>query len=117
MANHDMVLSKWKYDQKNLHEIFWNQRKQECSLPNVKFHEGIVLENIETKQELSINNGHLLDFYEFLVGWKINRFLVRILETIAKFGGIKDPNKSGEKIIELIKVERRIKKWIADNGK
>ena len=44
------------------------------------------------------------------VGWKINRFLVRILWKPLQVWGIKDPTSPAKNYVELIKVERRIKK-------
>jgi hypothetical protein len=44
------------------------------------------------------------------VGWRINRFLVRILWKPLQVWGIKDPTSTAKNYVELIKVERRIKK-------
>ncbi|GEC78537.1 metallophosphoesterase [Flavobacterium aquatile] len=115
-GNHDMVYRNENMIKKNLHEYFeTKENKNVPFLPNVKFHEGIVLENIETKQELFLTHGHQADFMNS-IGWKINRFLVRILWKPLQVWGIKDPTSPAKNYIELIKVERRIKKWIADNG-
>lgn len=115
-GNHDMVYRNENITKKNLYEYFeTKENKNVPFLPNVKFHEGIVLENIETKQELFLTHGHQADFMNY-VGWKINRFLVRILWKPLQVWGIKDPTSPAKNYIELIKVERRIKKWIADNG-
>ncbi len=115
-GNHDMVYRNENITKKNLYEYFeTKENKNVPFLPNVKFHEGIVLENIETKQELFLTHGHQADFMNS-IGWKINRFLVRILWKPLQVWGIKDPTSPAKNYIELIKVERRIKKWIADNG-
>lgn len=115
-GNHDMVYRNENIIKKNLYEYFeTKENKNVPFLPNVKFHEGIVLENIETKQELFLTHGHQADFMNS-IGWKINRFLVRILWKPLQVWGIKDPTSPAKNYIELIKVERRIKKWIADNG-
>ena len=115
-GNHDMVYRNENMIKKNLHEYFeTKENKNVPFLPNVKFHEGIVLENIETKQELFLTHGHQADFMNS-IGWKFNRFLVRILWKPLQVWGIKDPTSPAKNYIELIKVERRIKKWIADNG-
>ena len=115
-GNHDMVFRNENVTKKLLSEYF--ETKEGINLPlfpGIKFHEGIVLENTETKQELFLTHGHQADFLNY-VGWKFNRFLVRILWKPLQVWGIKDPTSPAKNYTELIKVERRIKKWIADNG-
>lgn len=115
-GNHDMVFRNENVTKKLLSEYF--ETKEGINLPlfpGIKFHEGIVLENTETKQELFLTHGHQADFLNY-VGWKFNRFLVRILWKPLQVWGIKDPTSPAKNYTELIKVERRIKKWITDNG-
>jgi hypothetical protein len=50
------------------------------------------------------------------VGWRINRFLVRILWKPLQIVGIADPTSPAKNYKELIKVERRTKKWIVNNN-
>lgn len=115
-GNHDMVYRNENVTKKLLSEYFDTKEGMNLPLfPSIKFHEALVLENIETKQELFLTHGHQADFMNY-VGWKINRFLVRILWKPLQVWGIKDPTSPAKNYVELIKVERRIKKWIADNG-
>lgn len=115
-GNHDMVYRNENVTKKLLSEYFETKEGVNLPLfPGIKFHEGIVLENTDTKQELFLTHGHQADFLNY-VGWKFNRFLVRILWKPLQVWGIKDPTSPAKNYIELIKVERRIKKWIADNG-
>jgi predicted phosphodiesterase len=115
-GNHDMVFRNENVTKKLLTEYFDTKEGINLPLfPGIKFHEAIVLENTETKQELFLTHGHQADFMNY-VCWKINRFLVRILWKPLQVWGIKDPTSPAKNYIELIKVERRIKKWIADNG-
>ena len=116
-GNHDMVYRNESVVKKNLYEYF-DQRKGETFplFPNIKFHEAIILQNTDNNnQELFLTHGHQADFMNY-VGWKINRFLVRILWKPLQVWGIKDPTSPAKNYIELIKVERRIKKWIASNN-
>lgn len=116
-GNHDMVYRNESVLKKNLYEYFDQRKGEKVPLfPNIKFHEAIVLQNIENNnQELFLTHGHQADFMNY-VGWKINRFLVRILWKPLQVWGIKDPTSPAKNYIELIKVERRIKKWIASNS-
>ena len=115
-GNHDMVYRNPIIVKKNFSEYFDTKEGKKMPLmPNLKFHEGIVLVNTETQQELFLTHGHQADFMNY-VGWKFNRFFVRILWKPLQVWGIKDPTSPAKNYVERIKVERRIKKWIADNG-
>lgn len=116
-GNHDMVYRNQNVVKKTLSEYFDQRKGEKIPLfPNIKFHEGIILKNADNdNQELFLTHGHQADFMNY-VGWKINRFLVRILWKPLQVWGIKDPTSPAKNYIELIKVERRIKKWIAENN-
>lgn len=115
-GNHDMVYRNPNIVKKYLSEYFDTKEGIKVPLfPNLKYDEGIVLINQDNNnQELFLTHGHQADFMNY-VGWKINRFLVRILWKPLQVWGIKDPTSPAKNYVELIKVERRIKKWIAFN--
>ncbi|WP_394759309.1 metallophosphoesterase [Flavobacterium sp.] len=114
-GNHDMVYRNPSIIKKHFSEYFdVKEGKKLPLMPNLKFYEGIVLENAETKQEVFLTHGHQADFMNY-VGWRINRFFVRILWKPLQIWGIKDPTSPAKNYVELVKVEHRIKKWIADN--
>ena len=115
-GNHDMVYRNEAILKKKLSTYFDARKGKDVPLfPNIKYHEGIVLKNSDTEQELFLTHGHQADFMNY-VGWKFNRFMVRVLWKPLQVWGIKDPTSPAKNYVELIKVERRIKKWIADNG-
>ena len=115
-GNHDMVYRNPSIVKRNFSDYFdTTEGKNRPLMPDLKFHEAIVLENSETGQELFLTHGHQADFFNY-VGWKFNRFFVRILWKPLQVWGIKDPTSPAKNYLESIKVERRIKKWIADNG-
>ncbi|WP_339834983.1 metallophosphoesterase [uncultured Flavobacterium sp.] len=115
-GNHDFVYKNPNVVKRLLTEYFDTKEGKNVPLfPNIKFNEGIVLEHRESNQDLFLVHGHQADFMNY-VGWKFNRFLVRVLWKPLQVWGIKDPTSPAKNYIELIKVERRIKKWIADNG-
>ena len=116
-GNHDFVYKNPNNVKKLLSEYFEPREGTKLPLfPNITFSEGIILEYINNKnQEIFLTHGHQADFMNY-VGWKFNRFLVRVLWKPLQVWGIKDPTSPAKNYIELIKVERRIKKWIANNG-
>jgi predicted phosphodiesterase len=115
-GNHDMVYRNPETVKKNYSEYFdIKEGKNLPLMPELKFYEAIVLKNSETNQEIFLTHGHQADFMNY-VGWKFNRFFVRVLWKPLQIWGIKDPTSPAKNYTELIKVERRIKKWIADNG-
>lgn len=115
-GNHDFVYKNPSTVKKLLTEYFEPKEGKKLPLfPNIQLHEAIVLQNETTNQELFLTHGHQADFMNY-VGWKINRILVRILWKPLQVWGIKDPTSPAKNYIELVKVERRIKKWVVANN-
>jgi predicted phosphodiesterase len=114
-GNHDMVYRNKATIKKNYDTYFETKENKKVPFcPNIQFLEAVVLNHTESQHELFLTHGHQADFMNS-VGWKINRFLVRILWKPLQVWGIKDPTSPAKNYVELIKVERRIKKWIANN--
>ncbi len=59
-------------------------------------------------------HGHQADWMNYH-GWRFNRFMVRALWRQLQIFGIGDPTSPAKNYRELIKVERRTKKWIIAN--
>lgn len=115
-GNHDMIFRNSNVVKRNFSEYFDMNLGQKVPLmPGLKYHESIILEHTETKQELFLIHGHQADFMNY-VGWKLNQFMVRVLWKPLQIWGIKDPTSPAKNYVELIKVERRIKKWILENN-
>ncbi|WP_394750372.1 metallophosphoesterase family protein [Spongiimicrobium salis] len=115
-GNHDMVYKDPNYVKKHLHSYFDPKTgEQELLLKGITYHEGVVLKHRETEQEIFLAHGHQADFMNYH-GWRFNRFLVRALWKPLQVVGISDPTSPAKNFKELIKVERRVKKWVADNG-
>ncbi len=115
VGNHDMVYMKKSYIEKNLYSAFDKITGKNVPLfPGIIFTEGLVLEHEETKQEIFMTHGHQADWMNY-VGWKFNRFMVRVLWRQLQIFGISDPTTPAKNYKELIKVERNIKKWIVSN--
>lgn len=114
-GNHDMVYRKQDYVDKYLNTYFdpktGNDEELFC---DIKYHEEIVLKHSQTQQELFLCHGHQADWWNYLF-WKWSRFMVRVLWKPLNVMGIADPTSPAKNYKELIKVERRTKKWIIDN--
>ena len=116
LGNHDMVYKNKRYVQKHLSTYFDKVTGKDVPLfPGISFSEGVVLKHTETDQEIFLLHGHQADFMNY-VGWKFNRFMVRALWRQLQVFGIGDPTSPAKNFKELIKVEKRTKKWIVENG-
>jgi predicted phosphodiesterase len=115
-GNHDMVLRDQSYVKKHIYTYFDHRTGKDLPLfPSIQFPEALVLAHEISKQEIFCVHGHQADFMNY-VGWRINRFLVRILWKPLQIVGIADPTSPAKNYKELIKVERRTKKWIVNNN-
>ena len=115
-GNHDMVYRDQKYVQKNLAYYFDKRLGQEVRLfGEIDYSEGILLKHSQTQQEVFLAHGHQADWWNYLF-WKWSRFMVRILWKPLNVMGIADPTSPAKNYQELIKVERRTKKWIIQNN-
>ena len=90
-------------------------RKEEDLFCGIEYHEGIILQHSETQQELFLTHGHQADWWNYIF-WKWSRFMVRVLWKPLNVMGIADPTSPAKNYKELIKVERRTKKWIIENN-
>ena len=115
-GNHDMTLKNEKKSSKLLDTYFDKITGTNKDLLNgLVFNEGIILEPEGFDKNILLIHGHQADFYNY-VWWKWSRFLVRILWKPLQVVGIKDPTSPAKNFKELIKVERRLKKWILANN-
>ncbi len=115
-GNHDMVYRNPDYVEKNLSTYFDPKTEEDIELfCDIEYHEGIILKHSETGQELFLTHGHQADWWNYIF-WRWSRFMVRVLWKPLNVMGIADPTSPAKNYKELIKVERRIKKWIVDNN-
>lgn len=115
-GNHDMVYRNPDYVKKHLSTYFDPKIGEDVELfGDIKYHEGIVLKHTSTGQELFLTHGHQADWWNYLF-WKWSRFMVRVLWKPLNVMGIADPTSPAKNYTELIKVERRTKKWITENN-
>ena len=115
-GNHDMVYKNPNYVKRHLNHYFDVKTGQSVELfKDIVYHEGIILKHSENKQELFLTHGHQADMWNYTF-WKWSRFMVRVLWKPLNVMGIADPTSPAKNYKELIKVERRIKKWITENN-
>lgn len=115
VGNHDMVYCNKNYVEKTQSSSFDKITGKNIPLfPGIEFPEGLILTHEKTKQEIFMIHGHQADWLNY-VGWKFNRFMVRILWRQLQIFGISDPTTPAKNYSELIKVERNTKKWIVGN--
>ncbi|MCT8339159.1 serine/threonine protein phosphatase [Flavobacteriaceae bacterium TK19130] len=115
IGNHDMAYKNQRYVEKNLYSYFNKVTgKDDPLFPGIEFSEGLVLEHSQTGQEIFMLHGHQADWMNYH-GWRFNRFMVRALWRQLQIFGIGDPTSPAKNYRELIKVERRTKKWIIAN--
>ncbi len=115
-GNHDMVYRDPKYVAKHLTTYFDPKTaKNEELFRGIQYHEAIILKHCETNQEIFLTHGHQADWWNYLF-WRWSRFMVRVLWKPLNVMGIADPTSPAKNYKELIKVERRTKKWISENN-
>ena len=116
IGNHDMVYRSQRYVEKHLFSYFNKITGQnEPLFPGIVFTEGLILEHQHTGQELFLFHGHQADWMNYH-GWRFNRFLVQALWRPLQVFGIGDPTSPARNYRELIKVEKRCKRWIKEHG-
>lgn len=115
-GNHDMVYKDKSYVDKQLSSYFEPIDNTDKELfEGITYSEAIVLEHRKTGQELFLTHGHQADWWNYTF-WRWGRFLVRVLWKPLQVWGIADPTSPAKNYTELIKIERRIKKWIVQNN-
>ncbi len=115
-GNHDMVYKDPKYVQEHLSSYFEPiENKDKELFEGITYNEGIVLKHTDTQQEIFLTHGHQGDWWNYTF-WRWSRFLVRVLWKPLQVWGIADPTSPAKNYKELIKVEKRIKKWMLRNN-
>ncbi len=115
-GNHDMVYRNQSYVDKHLTHYFEPiDGKDKALFEGIVYHEALLLQHEISGQEIFCTHGHQADWWNY-VCWRIGRFLVRVLWKPLQVLGIADPTSPAKNYKELIRIERRIKKWILRNN-
>ncbi|MFS4455085.1 serine/threonine protein phosphatase [Maribacter sp. 2304DJ31-5] len=115
-GNHDMVYKDKAYVDKHLSSYFEPiDDTDKDLLEGIMYSEALLLKHTKTGQELFLTHGHQADWWNYNF-WRWGRFLVRVLWKPLQVWGIADPTSPAKNYKELIKLERRIKRWILKNN-
>jgi predicted phosphodiesterase len=114
-GNHNMVFKDPEYVRQHLSSYFETIDSTDKELfQGIHFNEALLLKHASSGQEIFLTHGHQADWWNYTF-WRWGRFFVRILWKPLQVWGIADPTSPAKNYRELIKIERRIKKWILDN--
>lgn len=115
-GNHDMVFKNDKTVENTLYTYFdkITSTKKDL-LKGLTYNEGIILEIEGFEKNILLIHGHQADFFNYVL-WKWSRFLVRTLWKPLQVIGIKDPTSPAKNFKELLRLEKRLKKWILANN-
>ncbi|SFR38776.1 Calcineurin-like phosphoesterase superfamily domain-containing protein [Robiginitalea myxolifaciens] len=115
-GNHDMVYQDPAYVEKHLSSYFEPiDGKDKELFEGIRYEEAIRLQHTETGQEIFCCHGHQADWWNYTF-WRWSRFLVRVLWKPLQVWGIADPTSPAKNYRELIRIEKRIKRWILDRN-
>jgi len=115
-GNHDMIFRNPKRVEKVMGTYFdeiTGTNKE--LLSGLTFDESIILDVEGFEKNILLIHGHQADFFNYVL-WKWSRFLVRSLWKPLQIMGIKDPTSPAKNYKELVKVERRLKKWMENHN-
>jgi predicted phosphodiesterase len=114
-GNHDMAYRNPKAVERNLHYYrdTIDDKDKELMI-GASFSEALVLER-EDGRSIFLLHGHQADWFNYNF-WRLSKFLVRYLWRPLQVLGVKDPTSPAQNFRELIKVERRLEKWIKANN-
>ncbi|PKA97864.1 Calcineurin-like phosphoesterase superfamily domain-containing protein [Flavobacteriaceae bacterium MAR_2009_75] len=111
-GNHDMVYKDHEYVKTHLSSYFEPiDGKSKELFEGISYNEAVILKHNSTDQEIFLAHGHQADWWNYTF-WRWSRFLVRVLWKPLQVWGIADPTSPAKNYTELIKIERRIKRWI-----
>ncbi len=82
---------------------------------DLEYYESLLLEIENTKKNIFVLHGHQADYMNY-IHWKFSRFFVRYFwKYMQKWFGISDPTSPAKNYTSLIRVEKKINKWIVKN--
>jgi UDP-2,3-diacylglucosamine pyrophosphatase LpxH len=110
-GNHDQVKKEKDFAQKNLKSYYVESIKKQVALfPNIKIHEGLILNYNNSDNLILLIHGHQADFLNYDL-WKLSRFLVRYLWRPLELTGVRDPTSAAENHTKKEKVEKKLTEW------
>ena len=116
-GNHDMEFRDPIFVEKLRNKYFLPKNIAEKNiLFDLKYYESLLLNIENTDKNIFVLHGHQADYMNY-VHWKFNRFFVRYFwKYMQKWFGINDPTSPAKNYTNLIKVEKKLNKWIVKNN-
>ncbi len=116
-GNHDMLKGNANFVKKHLYTAFDEVEQKNIPLfPNVKVHEGLVLQHRDTNCEMLLVHGHQGDTINDRL-WKLGRFLVRYFWKPLELFGVNDPTRAAKNYTKKIKIEMKLIEWVKNEKK
>ncbi|MBZ2174784.1 metallophosphoesterase [Schnuerera sp. xch1] len=111
-GNHDMVKRDKKFVKNNLYQCYDERKKGYVPLfPNVKIHEGLVLNYKGTNNKIFLTHGHQVELLNNSL-WRLSRFFVRYLWRPLELFGVNDPIRTAKNYKKKDRVARRLTEWV-----
>lgn len=110
-GNHDRVKSNPRYTNCHCNQYYLEADDSFCPLfPDMKFHEGLILEDVTSGNRIFLVHGNQGDFLND-TAWKLGRFLVRYLWRGLELAGILDPTSSAKNYKKKKRTEEKLADW------
>lgn len=114
-GNHDMVKRRKSYISNHYRSYYNESEKKYVSLfPDIKIHEGLILDYNSTGNKIFLAHGHQGDFLNETM-WKLGRFLVRYLWSPLELLGMHDPTSVSRNPSKKGTVEKKLMDWSQNN--
>ncbi|MDP4090343.1 MAG: metallophosphoesterase family protein, partial [Bacillota bacterium] len=111
-GNHDIVKNDDTFVKKNLYEFYDDRDKKNIPLfPNVKVHEGLILQHRTLGYKLFLIHGHQVDFLNGRI-WRVGRFLVKHLWRPLETLGVNDPTSAAKNYEKKKAVAKKLIEWV-----
>ena len=116
-GNHDMEFRNPIKVEKVLRTFFIPKNiKAKDTFFDLTYYESLILEIENLKKNIFVLHGHQADYLNY-VHWKFSRFFVRYFwKYLQRWFGISDPTSPAKNYSSLIRVEKKLNKWIVKNN-
>lgn len=113
-GNHDMVKKDDDFVKRNMYQYFDERKNKYISLfPNIKVHEGLVLNYKNTRDKIFLIHGHQIEILNNDL-WKLTRFLVRYLWRPLELYGVNNPTRTAINHKKKDTLARKLTEWVID---
>ncbi|MEN8125880.1 MAG: metallophosphoesterase [Bacteroidota bacterium] len=116
-GNHDMEFRNPLIVEKVLRTFFIPKNiKAKDTFFDLTYYESLKLEIENFEKNIFVLHGHQADYINY-IHWKFSRFFVRYFwKYLQRWFGISDPTSPAKNYTSLIRVEKKINKWIVKNN-